>query len=413
MMRNVILISLVIFSILLAACVMPGAKPPSSTPVVVEQPANTTPAPPAPDETNSTMAANETNGTIAAPPGRPGSECLSAQNILQRDQCFSDLASSARDVKMCDQIYSIAVRDGCLNRFAAQNERICAQLNDATLKQNCFYAAAMRLNDTQYCTPIGDEARRTECLKALSPPCSFEKDDASTTLCRALNKKDYTLCKSNQCLFNYAIKAGDIGACGIISGESALAGACQAAVKNESNYCGALAQQSIQDYCDELTAYALNDSFWCGRASEGSDYRNRCYLTFAINQSNASFCAPVWPETARDECYIGYANARNDPSVCPKVINSLNRNKCMISTALKNANPAACNGLPYYDKRNCYNLVVSGTTPIYSSFSCALVDDSLWQAKCYTAAAQQAMDSTICQKIDDATAKADCLSKFS
>lgn len=404
MMKKIILISLVLFSILLSACVMPGAKPPATTPTVEEQPANITPVPP--------EAVNQTT-TAPLPVSQPGSECLAAQNILQRDQCFLDLASSQRDVKMCDQIYSIAVRDGCLDRFADTDEKVCGQMNDATLRQNCFYAAAMRLNDTQYCTPIGDAARRTECLKALSPPCSFEKNETATTLCRALNKKDYTLCTSNQCLFDYAIKTGDRNACAIISGELALSGACQAAVRNESNYCAALPQQSIQDYCYELTAYALNDSSWCGRGSEGSDYRNRCVLNFAINESDVSLCAQAAPETSRDDCYLGYANARNDPSVCPKVINSLNRNKCMISTALKNANPAACNGLLYYDKRSCYNLVISGTVPIYEADSCALVDDPLWQVKCYTAAAQQGSDSSICQKISDAGSKADCLAKFS
>ena len=402
-MRNIVIFSLVAFAILLCACIMPGANPQVNTPVIQEQPANETPVAVPPK--------NLTN--VSQVQVQIDAECLEAQNILQRDQCFSDLASEENDVKICDKIYSISTRDVCLDKFSSTDSSVCEKISDAILRQNCYYSNAIRLNDTNYCTNIGDEELKTQCLKALSPPCSFEKDEFATMLCYALEKKDYTLCRTNQCFYAYAIKTNSTDACNLISGELAMQGACKASVTNNGDYCYNLPQEAIQDYCYEMTAYTKNDSYWCGRAKEGSEYGNRCYLTFAIDNSNPNECASSAPETARDECYLDYADAKNDPSVCPKVINSLNRNKCMITTALQNANPAACNGLPYYDKRNCYNLVITGATPIYSADSCASVDDELWQVKCYTTAAQQQKDSSICMKIQDASSRAECTGKFS
>ncbi len=394
-MRRVLPLLLVALALALAACVSapPNNEPVNAPPVVVQ---NLTPAP-----------AN------AAPPP-PDSACAGAANILQKDDCYLQLSIRARDVSWCDRIYSTATRDDCLNPFAATDAALCERLVDSNLRQDCYEQAARRLNATDYCVKLADAARKLNCLKALSPPCSFEKDNTATQLCRALQKSDYTLCQSNGCFFQYALARNSTDACALISGERALQLSCTALVTNEPNRCNDDSRQTISDYCLQIGAYARNSSSWCDIADLGSPYRNDCYAHFAIVTGNPSYyCAKAYPESSADDCYLNYSITTDSPAVCQNVVNTLNRNRCLIYTARNNGDPSACNALLYSDLKSCYNIVLTGSVPIGSGAQCAAVNDTLWHDKCFLAFAQQTSDITQCAQISDQAVAATCRSRLS
>lgn len=391
-MRRLLLLSIVLLSIFLAACVRtpPPAAPPDqpvAAPPVVEQ--NVSPPP------------------ALAPVPAP---CENSTNVLLRDQCFSQMAREGNGLFWCDRVYSTAVRDACLLPFSATDARLCDQLNNASLRQDCFDSAARRLNDTNLCVRLPDAARKQDCLKALSPPCSFEPTDEATTRCMALAKSDYSYCKSNLCRFQYAKARHVLAACDLISGERALQFACRAVVKNDSSEC--LAENNIiADYCYQIVAYATDNEQLCGFGTEGSSYRNNCHAHFAIARRDPAQCLGAKPESERDECYLNYSVTLDAPATCESVVNTLNRDRCRIVTARNNGDPSACNAMIYSGRKNCYNIVLTGALPVQGTAACERVDDDLWRDKCYLTLAQQAGNRTICDFIADSSAAAACRSK--
>ncbi|MDE1798285.1 MAG: hypothetical protein KGH63_02675, partial [Candidatus Micrarchaeota archaeon] len=320
---------------------------------------------------------------------------------------------SAGDESWCDRIYSTATRDQCVNAFASANATLCDRLVDSSLRQDCYLAAALRLNDTNYCVRLTNSTRKLSCMKALAPPCSFEPDDLSTQLCQASLHNDYNLCRSNQCFFEFAQARKSMAACDQISGEQALQLACQALVQNDPTVCTSQNVSSVGDYCLQIGAYALNSSSWCDAATLGSTYRNDCYAHFAVLQKDPAYCQKAYPEMSADSCYVNYSITTDSPLQCANVINSLNRDYCWIYTAKLNGDPSACDSMIYSGRPNCYNIVLTGPVPIASATDCAGINDSVWHDKCFLTYAQQTHDITQCAAIYDPDMNATCQSRLS
>ncbi len=377
--------------LLFAACIQQSGSPPAPTPTspIVEE---TAPAP--------------------KPAAQKPAEPCSSGTILDKDDCFAALASTSGKSDWCNSIYSTGKKDVCIYGFAKTNGELCGNLFSSALRADCYTNYAKAKGDYKLCDLVGDSQKRQECLKALSPPCSFETDEFARGACLSLAKSDPNYCRDSSCLINYAKNKSDEPACALISGtEAASRYACIAVAKSNADECSKTSNSIIGDFCYQIYALYQNDLGACDLGTLGSPYRNGCYVYFANKRLDSSVCKKPYPETEKDQCYLNYSVAQDSPSTCEKVINSLVRNKCYITTAKANANPTACIGLLTKDRQTCYNIVFTGPGVSNPSY-CAAIGDSFWMDKCYINAAANTLNSSICNSVQDPDQKKKCLSPF-
>lgn len=378
--------------LLLSACIQtPRQEPIAPTP---SEPVVVAPTPPPKTE------------TPAAP-----SQCASG-SILDKDDCFSSLASSSGSIDWCSHIYSTDTKDACVYKFAQSNGTLCSRIFGSALRSDCYSADAKAKRDFKLCELVGDEVKRAACLRELTPPCLLLPEGDARSTCLAIEKSDYSVCGGTECILAYALNKSDSAACGQIPAtEPAAKAACNAIARHDASYCERDGNSVVADYCYQIYAKRTDTLAACDLATLGSPYRNDCYNYFASKMLDQTICKKAAPEELRDQCYMNYSITTSSPQACEKVINSLNRAKCYITTAKVNGNPAACLGLYYQDRKNCYNIVFSGTgvsNPAY----CAQIDDSLWKDKCYINAAEIFKNASLCKFVIDPDQNAKCLVPF-
>jgi len=378
--------------LLLFACIQtpeqPPAAPTPSEPVVVA------PAPIVKTETPAVEA-----------------QCTSG-SILDKDDCFSLLASSSNSIDWCSMIYSSDLKDQCIYKFAKSDGTLCGKLFGSTLRSDCYALDAQAKKDFELCALVGDEAKRAQCLRTLTPPCLLLPEGDARSTCLALEKSDSSICGSTECAIAYALNKSDNTACGQIpKTELAAISACNAIAKRDASLCENGGNSVVADYCYQIYSIRMGNLPSCDLATLGSPYRNDCYNYFAAKLRDPEVCKRAAPEELRDQCYMNYSITTSSPTVCEKVINTLNRAKCYITTAKVNGNPTACTGLYYQDQKNCYNIVFTGTgvkNPAY----CSQIDDALWKDKCYINAAEIFRNVSLCKFVQDADQNAKCIVPF-
>lgn len=356
------------------------------------------------------------NATVSAEP-------CSSGNIVQKDGCFAALAKSKSDPEICKNVYSVEKLDSCFAYFAGNNLEVCKQITDAPMRQACLTENARRINSSEseaVCSLIDNAEARAACLRQVVPPCRLVLDPDQRALCVAFEKNDYTFCTSDTCFAQYAENRSDSNACNLIN-NSASRYSCFAVVKNDVGECKNAPLVPVQDYCIEKSAEALDSVNGCDLASAGGDYRNRCYLYFAVKGRQGSICARAEPEfsvgssgTSRYWCYGQYATQAADVSVCPKILESQSRIGCYYTAAKKNSMPSLCNPLNNAAwMKDCYAgsilYVEGGPVPA----DCMNVQDQTWKDKCYYKAALATANSTMCGFITPGTSDRDsCDSAF-
>ncbi|MFN3910046.1 MAG: hypothetical protein ACK4J0_02335 [Candidatus Anstonellaceae archaeon] len=262
-------------------------------------------------------------------------------------------------------------------------------------------------------TLINKEEEKLKCLKDLSPPCTFEKDEISTGLCYSLLYKDIKYCKGNsECIILYANKTKEINSCDFISeNELAKKYACKALAKDNPIECKFSNISSTSDYCFEIVAKNLNDKNICDYATKGSIYANKCYKDFAIKNNDIGLCVKLEPETERDRCYSEYSIATGEYTACEKIYSSVVRLECYYKTAIQKLRIDACNKLNYQAKTNCYNNVLNSNKKIQSLEMCNQISEEekeYWLAKCYLKYALDNNDITACALIEKEEYKQQC-----
>lgn len=389
-----ILLALSSFMLFSFGCIQKPAEPSVVEPPVVEPPA--------------------ANATVTEP--------CSAGNIVQKDGCFASLAKSKSDPEICRNIYSVTTMDSCYAGFAYTDLEICKRITDKELRSVCLTTNAKRLNSEEsegICNLIDNAEARAACLKQVVPPCRLVLDPDQRALCVAYEKNDYTFCTSDYCFSQYAENRSDSNACNLIN-NSANRYSCFAVVKKDVGECKNAPLVPVQDYCVELASERLGNVNGCDLASAGSDYRNRCYLYFAVKERQGSTCNRAEPEfsvgsgTSKYWCYEQYASQAADVSVCPKILESQSRIGCYYTAAKKNRMPSLCNPLNNAAwMKDCYAgsiLYVEGG-PVASD--CENVQDSTWKDKCYYKSALATVNGTLCGFITPGTSDKDsCDSAF-
>lgn len=362
-------------------------------PVVTPEPAaNATPAPP--------------NSTALSSP-------CTAGNIVQNDDCFASLALEKSNSTYCRSIYSIDKLDACLYHFANSSLEICKQVTNSDLRFSCLTANALANKSESICNLIDNTDAAAACLKKVLPPCMLISGESARSLCIAIDKNDFSLCKDNACLEGFALNKSNELACGAITQQ------------NDKYYCIALVKKSvvscldaplapIQDSCIEQASESLDDLSGCSLATGDGIYQNNCYMHFAVERNNATICQQVGSETNRDICYKNYSIGTATVSACPKVVESTNRVDCYFKAAKLNRMPSLCNPLQISSYQNtCYSgailYPIEGPVPS----DCPGVSITEWRDKCYYQAARATYNGTLCTLMTDgASDKRNCLSLF-
>ena len=368
----------------------------SQAPPVIVNETNITPVSPPPVQNNTTAAAPCTYG-----------------NIVQNDNCFASLALEKSDPSYCRSIYSIDILDSCLYRFANSSLDICKQLTSSDLRFSCLTANAVREKSEDICNMIDNASVAASCLRQVLPPCMLISNESARSLCMALDKGDYSLCKDDACLSAYAQNRSDTVACGAIT-EQTSRYYCLAIVKGSAATCKDAPLVPVQDACIQRAAEAMGDLAGCSLATAASTYRDSCYLDFSVARNNASICVFSSSETARDACYKNYSISTANVSACAKVIESTNRQDCYFKSAKLNRMPSLCNMLPTKDLLStCYSgailYPVQGPLPT----DCPLVASTDWRDKCFYYAARITYNGTLCGLMSNSSSdKANCESLF-
>jgi len=387
-MRYHILAIFAVSMLLLFGCIQ---SPPG--PVVTPEPVVT--PPPVPVQ----------NTTQAAP--------CSSGNIVQNDNCFASLALEKSDSKYCRSIYAIDKLDACLYHFANSSLDICKQITGAELRFSCLTANAVREKSESICNLIDNTDSAAACLRKVLPPCMLISGESARSLCIALDKDDFSICKDDACLEGFALNKSSELACGAITKQNDRY-FCLALVRKSVASCLDAALVPVQDSCVEQVSEALDDVSGCSLATNEGTYQNNCYMHFAVERSNATICQRVSSETNRDACYKNYSIGTATVSACPKVIESTNRVDCYFKSAKLNRKPSLCNPLWTNDFKNtCYSGAILYPAEGPLPYDCPDVSSTDWRDKCYYQAARATYNGTLCGLMTDgASDKRNCESLF-
>ncbi|MCX6770370.1 MAG: hypothetical protein NT051_06915 [Candidatus Micrarchaeota archaeon] len=360
----------------------------------VQKPSQTIVNEPAPAEQN-----------VSAAPVTPVSSCASG-NILQKDACFVSLAKQKGDPLVCKSIYSIETYDECLFQFSSSLD-VCKEISDSKLRTDCLTKIAVTEKSESICNQISNLTDRLACLRQVLPPCMLATEGDARDLCFALEKSDFTECKSNACFVSYALNRSSTDACLLVSPELEE-WICRARVANSTAVCKGASQIAIQDACIESVSETLNDLTGCDLGTSGSTYRNSCYNYFAVAFSNMDICKMTATEHARDDCYKNYSVQVANATACGKIVESLNRQSCYYSSSFANMMPSLCNDLPTLSmKGDCYARSIFSTAgPV--SYDCFSVDNADWKDKCFYAAAKAENNGALCLHMSPGSEQDEC-----
>ncbi len=348
---------------------------------------------------------NETLNNSTQAPSAP----CSSGNPVQKDDCFLALAASSQDAQVCRNIYSIDTLNGCYALFAGNSLDICKKITDTAMRGDCLAKNAQAQKSEEICNLIADMDKRTECLGGILGRC-MALNVEERALCSALEKKDSGLCDTPACLRAYALNMSDKVACMKIADEKSRL-SCEAVVDRSADDCSLASVTPIRDWCVRNASIEL-DQMYCSGATDGSDYRNSCYLYFAVEKKNSTICTNIGLEWSRDDCYVNYSVQTATIESCPKVVATNNRVGCYYKAAGINRMPSLCNSLQNGAWRtNCYSISITGESgPVPSD--CFGVDSPDWKDQCYRASAIKTNSQAYCTAMRPGSAQDECNSLF-
>jgi hypothetical protein len=264
-----------------------------------------------------------------------------------------------------------------------------------------------------YCERISTQKQRDKCARKVILPCSdAAMSESEKGRCLAWEYSDYKLCADGACLFDYATEFSLMAACDEIKEEGERL-TCKS-VLSKNPVCSEASQTAVADYCYAQVAERLNESYWCGLASEKSTYKSECIKKLAVMQGNFQICKDADTTIIEDDCYYNYAKSSNAPQACEGIFSETKKDSCYRETALAYRYMSHCNGIvSAYARSLCFSAVAFGNATIkISRGGCADVNDAIWKDKCYMEAAVEWMDKNICKSIAASGVRSSCRSKF-
>ncbi|VVB98248.1 Uncharacterised protein [uncultured archaeon] len=326
------------------------------------------------------------------------------------DDCLLKLALTTSNSSYCNNM-SAARSDECWQIFSNSDISACLALKNYSLLGGCVNDFASFTRNTTLCSYLQPQDRAA-CVEKVNPPCMNVSLGPDRELCLAYRYNSTSYCTQSACFLAYAVKRNYPAACANLSSDSERY-ACESLLSGE-NRCSFLAASKL-DYCYQLLAQYSGDYSYCTGIT-GSTYKANCLLTAAITAKNMSYCALNDLEQLPD-CYVNYSIATGDVQGCLALNNTYltgSRDGCLNTLAKGYTEPAACNyASTVYIKMTCYGDSILTHPENLSLGKCAGVAHPGWQDKCYSAYAKAANDPSICDFVQDSSAKNSCVAGIS
>lgn len=305
---------------------------------------------------------------------------------------------------------SMERQDECLLPLSNLSLQNCLMLNDYSYEKECLWHHAYAQKDTSICDLMQGEDVDA-CIRAVSPPCTLEPDDAARGRCLAFLNGNYAYCRDEQCLFDFGTQKLNASACAAI-GNVVKKAVCESIISG-GNPCTEF-EGSDRDLCYYMLAMGKNSTNYCYYINGFyvTDIAYQCFLHFALQDSSMDLCSAVGLGK-RWDCYINYSIEKHDLDACRTIDKraEANRNMCFDRFARHFFQASACNEIAAsVAKTNCYAYVVMAATQL-EFWDCNNVEEREWRDRCFTSMADQNNDASFCNYVEDAAIREICLSK--
>ncbi|MEM3399700.1 MAG: hypothetical protein QXP42_02620 [Candidatus Micrarchaeia archaeon] len=327
-------------------------------------------------------------------------EGCEAKSGINRDYCYLLKARDESAVEECGKIDNASLRDNCIYTFAEKDPKLCDTLSNASRRDSCMMDAAIRLNDSSYCSGIGNEVLRAKCIERfVEPPCK-ELEGYERIVCLAslgdIGKCEEAGAKIDSCYYEVALNNSNSSICGEISND-VFRHVCLSILGNITA-CDGL-EYMKRDFCYEKFAEeTLNESL-CDKILT-STYSVPCYMNLAVSKKKPSLCAKPEREKDNDDCYRAVAFVTN-VSVCANIKRDVERDLCRFDIAKSRNDPSVCNYLENNVWRDtCYRTIILTRQYKYDAEACGRVLNPTWKDHCYYENAVLNKNASICEQIE-------------
>jgi len=389
------------------------------------------------------------------------SGCDAKETLFEKDTCFMQKAVNESNSTGCESIVNYSIKDSCYLNFAekTRNESFCASMREGA---GCYLSVAISRGNYSICAGITDVALQRSCRVQLNDSAVICENETGVnfTICAAKVSNLYSRCMSLQgedqsnCLVSFALNKSQIDACnqlgssnskdscyasladstsnssicelisnansrdsclvkfgnsevtcGMLS-TSDLQFSCLASALNMPEYCVHINDTITRSICYEKYAEKFNSSSFCEQIPIQL-YKNFCYSNLSLSLGNYLLCAGMSPESSRDQCYARVAESIQSPEACLPIVALDSRAVCQTNIAQLMKDPSQCNAIESnYYKNRCYPQVLN--TVAFNVSSCSQISMPTWKDECYTIAAANSENSTICASVVDELQKANC-----
>jgi hypothetical protein len=251
------------------------------------------------------------------------------ENIFNKEECYKLFAKFLDDKSLCEKIEDKEKLKECLanvdsaivKEFQKRKEEniqkesslsdkaviennlsLCNTIKNTSIRDNCIYAIARKLQDVSLCEKILEEPTKISCMSILKKDPSlcdnindnfdvFVKDNcyfAFVTLIRDLSKnllkitcdKITNIEIKDGCYMQLAIHKEDSSLCSNIQ-DTVSRKACDTILKKDKNLCKSLLKDNLfyKDYCLYYVAELLKDKTVCEEI-ENNFMHNKCLKKF-------------------------------------------------------------------------------------------------------------------------------------
>lgn len=311
------------------------------------------------------------------------------------DECLIKAAIRNSDSGFCKNV-SNARWDECWLIFSNAELPACLELRNYALKKECVDDFAVFRKNATLCGAL-EEVDKTACEEEVNPPCMNISKGLERELCLAYRNNNSDYCASSECLLIYAKGRNDPSVCEALASETEKT-ACLSVLEG-SNRCSQLSGVAA-DYCYSILAQYSNDFTYCGLIQSGI-HKYDCYLSAAIEEKNKTYCEKSDLEY-RWDCYTNYSLETGDLDGCLAIDEQYatgSRDGCIGDYAETFGAPAACDYLSnIYMRTNCYGNIILGNYTMTVE-KCSAISQADWKDKCFTRAASDVGDATICSYI--------------
>ncbi len=185
-------------------------------------------------------------------------------------------------------------RDNCLALYSIfyDDETACGQINDVTLRNDCFAQVASSKDDPSICENIANG--KSECYSSVG----IEKNDVAS--CEKAGSE------RQQCFT--AAASGNMANCP----EGYYRNICNdAALASDPSICENIPDEG--EFCFLQVALNTNSASLCNKSGDNT---NHCFFQVALALSNHKICDSISQVDIRDNCVAWVALNTNNKDIC-------------------------------------------------------------------------------------------------